>query len=254
MTSENPNAPREHSDKPANPQQDSTKKKQNTVPPTAPPKPAPTPDNSYGPCCCHYQPTHWSWRIVESVGILAVVAYAVITYCQWKDLRHNFEADERSWVKVEFKWTPIQVGTLTGVIGILTNAGKSPITTLYGEGAFEVVDGDKTPSFTLKQHHSTHYEVLLFPSDHSEFPINLMDQTAKQPRSFTAEEVGKLKQGQAYIAAFGWIGYTDQFGLHWYRFCDWRAAAEAPLFGTVKSADCVSWNKIGDGKPDIPIQ
>lgn len=40
---------------------------------------------------------------ISGIGVAGAVVYAVITYFQWRDLRHNFEIDERAWIKVAFK-------------------------------------------------------------------------------------------------------------------------------------------------------
>jgi len=189
------------------------------------------------------------WRILEGLGIVAAIAYAILTYLQWSDLRHNFMVDERSWVKLQPAWAQFDPTHGTGLNVSLVNAGKSTITGLYAEGVFEIVNSSDSPSFSLHKRHSTHSEVLLFPGDTSVFPIQLFDQSTKQPRTLTPDELKAMSEGNMYGAVFGWIVYFDQFGKHWYRFCAWNGAVGVPPNSRAKSGDCVAWNRIGDGKP-----
>jgi hypothetical protein len=195
-----------------------------------------------------------TWKeSLQVVGIAAAIAYAIITYFQWKDLRHNFEADQRAWVKLGYTWPPLNSDRPATMNGLLVNTGKSPITTLYAEGALEVVNSNNPPSFGLHERHSTHGEALLFPGDNSLFPINLYDPTTKQHRAFTPDEIIGLRNGTSYVAAFGVIIYTDHFNVHWYRFCNWTPDY-AMVSGNVNAGECVNWNRAGDGKPTEPFE
>lgn len=46
------------------------------------------------------KPFEWWKTRVEVVALTAGVGYAIVTYLQWQDLRHNFEVDQRAWVSV----------------------------------------------------------------------------------------------------------------------------------------------------------
>jgi hypothetical protein len=193
-----------------------------------------------------------SWKeVLEGIGIVAAILYACITYFQWRDLRHNFEAGERAWVKLGYIWPPLTSDQIATMNGDLVNIGKSPITFLYAEGAFEIVDATNPPSLSIHRARSTHGEAPFFPSDHSQFPILLFDQTTKKPRSFTADEINGLRNGTLYAAVYGMIIYRDQFSAHWYRFCSWNPGYG--VAGTANAGDCVNWNVAGDGKPNVPI-
>src|SRR5579872_5423243 len=39
-------------------------------------------------------------RVLQTTGIIFAIGYAVITFLQWRDLRHNFQVDERAWLDV----------------------------------------------------------------------------------------------------------------------------------------------------------
>src|SRR5262249_28133220 len=111
----------------------------------------------------------------------------------------------------------------------------------------EVVDADKPPSYDMKKPHNQTYVRPVFPGDGSDPPITaeLWDETKNVRRPFTPDEIRRLRNGNAYVAGFGTFLYTDQFGLHWSRFCLWYSYAP----GTFAATSCVDWNFSGDGKP-----
>lgn len=39
-------------------------------------------------------------RVLETIGVIAGIGYAVVTYLQWRNLTHNFEVDQRAWIGV----------------------------------------------------------------------------------------------------------------------------------------------------------
>lgn len=189
---------------------------------------------------------------LEIVGLIAGIVYAVVTVLEWNDLRNNFEADQRSWVKISFGWpTNISPQEIFTPIEFFSNSGKIPITSIRAEGAVEVVPVDKPPSFSLYGNHPGDMESALFPGDKdSGFPIKFVGPDTKQPRPFTAQELDSLRTGSAYVAVFGVVVYNDQFGVHWYRFCDWKNYSPATIHA--RSGPCVEWNLIGDGLKSAP--
>src|ERR1017187_1018967 len=61
---------------------------------------------------------------LERVGIMFGVAYAVTTILQWHDLRHNFEVDQRAWIKTEFMLNA-EIPRVSLPMKVI-NVGKSP--------------------------------------------------------------------------------------------------------------------------------
>lgn len=250
------NRPRKNDKKHQGPQSHSAQQNENT-PGKATMTVNPAPNNANKANTADTKPIPWwaSWKnwkeVLEGIGIVAAILYALVTYLQWKDLRNNFIADERSWIKLGYTWPPLRSNQPAMINGELINIGKSPITFLYAEGVFDIVRSENPPSFSMKRTHSTHSEAPLFPSDHSPFPIALFNQTTKAGRAFTAEEIEGLQKGTHYAVVFGWIVYRDQFRAHWYRFCSWNSYASSP--GTARAGGCVAWNRTGDDQPDVPI-
>jgi hypothetical protein len=143
---------------------------------------------------------------------------------------------------------------MQGCRGVLVNIGKSPITGIHAEAAMEIISFDQRPSFSLKQPHNVHNQANLFPNDSSRFAKMLWDSKTGDPRPFTAEEIGSLTDGTSYLAVFEWIVYTDQFGLHWSRFCGWNPDYSLVRAKGANAISCLGWNRVGDGKSDVPIQ
>lgn len=181
------------------------------------------------------------WRIFEGIGIFAGIGYALITYLQWRDLRHNFEVDQRCWIKTgfvrpELSRSIFQAATTT------TNFGKSTALTLDIELTIEIVPAASAPSLKPPFHEHLHIGTL-FPGDHIEFPAFLM--SGDNRRALTDTEIQSLIDGHTYLSVFGYSIYTDQFGKHWGRFCSWWSFSGLP--NTAYANDCVQWNSVGDG-------
>jgi len=81
---------------------------------------------------------------LERVGILFGIIYAVTTLLQWRDLRHNFEVEQRAWLKVTFGW-PIKPTSI--VLAHIENVGKSPAFDTMSEFVFTVLDKNTPPPF-----------------------------------------------------------------------------------------------------------
>lgn len=195
--------------------------------------------------------------VLQMIGIPFAIGYAIVTYNQWSDSQANFKANERAWIKIQYGWPDDkEVATayhpdwpVSGKAG-LWNEGKSVITRYYGEGSFEILDAKTSPSLTLNNFHSSYIGGPMFPTEESDFPIELFDQQARLPRAFTQSEYDDLRSGKKYVAIYGYLAYADQFGVHWYQFCSWKSytASRADF----NSGECVGFNKTGDGT-DLPF-
>jgi hypothetical protein len=219
------------------------------------PEVPPSQENSAQPKKPWYK-TAQGWKTaLELIAIPFAIGYAVITWLQWKDLRHNFEADQRSWLKIEYAW-PLEMDTFhpdwpASAKAAMWDVGKSAITLVKGEAVFEVLDAKSSPSLSLNNFHSTYVASPLFPSEETDFLIELFNQTTQLPRAFTQEEYDGLRNGTKYVAVFGYVTYKDQFGVHWYQFCSWKSYTTVRV--QVNSGECIPFNKIGDGTTNLPF-
>ena len=184
---------------------------------------------------------------LERIGIVFGIIYAIITFWQWRDLRHNFLVEQRAWVKVVLDWSNF---TTTNKVQVsVTNFGKDTASKARLIARTEIVDSKAAPSFVWKfRPHADDQLSLIFPGDsRAAVAASMLDDNA--PRGLTSEESRALMDGNAYIIVWGFVMYADSFGQHWTRFCDWRDFSKVRTDFYARS--CVVWNSVGDGKsPD----
>jgi hypothetical protein len=106
------------------------------------------------------------WKpVLEIIGLFAAVWYATVTHLQWQDARHNFQVDERAWIKAK---------TLNDINGVimkgsivpwngetlivwpvrLSNVGKSVATDIHSDVMLELLDSQQSPSLDFSKPHS----------------------------------------------------------------------------------------------------
>jgi len=185
------------------------------------------------------------WRILEGLGIAAAIAYAIITFCQWQDLRHNFAIDERAWIKAKVLW-PVQMTDDRIPVQVI-NVGKSVVDTTIMNADIEVVDRASPPSFDRSGWHSVSIFETLFPSDGDVVTVARYHRTEGGEFQLSDSEIKALTKGDSYAAVWGQINYRDQFGEHWTKFCEWKAFTDNMTQFT--AASCTEYNSVGDGKP-----
>lgn len=203
------------------------------------------------------------WKVLfELIAIPFAIGYAVVTFCQWQDLRHNFQVDERALIKAKptkditglfvnnspVPWSgspPLIFWPIT-----MTNIGKSVAVDIHADGVLELLDRNQPPSFSYSPH-TTMDIAAFYPQDIADFTVPFGPINA--PQKFTKEQYDGLMSGNSYLAVFAEITYKDQFGQHWARSCDWMGASTGPktdpLIRAYPSRPCVDWNTFGDGAP-----
>jgi hypothetical protein len=77
-----------------------------------------------------YVYTPWWKTLAEMVGIIAIVAYTIVSYCQWQTAKDTLVASERPWVALDVniggRFTIDASGAHIPVKLILENIGHSP--------------------------------------------------------------------------------------------------------------------------------
>jgi hypothetical protein len=109
--------------------------------------------------------------------------------------------------------------------------------------SLEIVHARAAASYRLHRFHSALFTGPLFPTESTELPVELLGGDDK-PRPFTQDEFDGLHSGALYLVAFGYVAYEDQFGQHWYRFCNWKSYAA--LRTDFHAQACVPFNQVGD--------
>jgi hypothetical protein len=210
--------------------------------------------------------------VIEILTLIFVIIYAGLTgwyawvaYRQWKDLRHNFETDERAWIALSFSFTPdedFRVGdSMTPgkmfdgkVTARYENSGKTPILESESHIWVEILDHDAAPSLSLTGKHLIATSGFIFPSKFEQFHARRHhDDGSEFPP--TDAELADLRSGKDYVAVYGYVVYVDDFGSHWEKFCQWWHYIDPsdPLtfMQYPNTLPCTSFNKIGEG--DSPL-
>jgi hypothetical protein len=187
--------------------------------------------------------------ILEVAAIPFAIAYAVITFYQWQDLQKNFEADQRSWLRV---LSDINPQTIKGnAVGLhFKNFGKVVAESIVIDAVVEVVNSDSAPRLKVEPPLTRAYSGFLFPGDEpaaaSPVPIHPSPQ-GNLP--ITAPEIDNLTKGKTYLAIYGVATYRDHFRKHWTRFCYWSLQTDPLVTFYANAKACTEWNSFGDGPP-----
>jgi hypothetical protein len=190
------------------------------------------------------------WKIFEGLGIIAVIWYAVVTHVEWTDLRHNFEVDQRAWVRFRYALLKDKISE-TDVVNswplTVQNIGKSPARHTFVNAHFEIVPKTAPPTLVFSRQHTQVQVSLLFPTDDNSFPVAL-ESSSDAPHNLSVDEIRELTSGRSYLAVFAQVTYDDQFGEHWTRFCTWKSFGINPS-DRFDASGCIAWNEAGEGKP-----
>jgi hypothetical protein len=221
--------------------------------------------NTEKPQKAWYKTLDWWKKVLEIIAIPFAIAYAIVTYCQWRDIRHNFQVDERAWIKartdediagVYVNSVPVPWNGDTATFPLwtvrLTNIGKSVATDIHSDGILEILGNMQTPSMDFPLAHSQFSLKVLYPQEDTLFPVPVGQ--ISSPVSLTKDEYDKLMSGDDYFVVFTETTYRDQFGPHWSRMCN---ASSGPFDKSksrsfvhgVASKPCSDWNAVGDGQP-----
>lgn len=205
--------------------------------------------------------------LIEVTGVIFLVIYTGVTLFLWFEsrkanrialdaLEHNrvsFQREQRAWVRVKHAtFGRIKMNTIIpGWPLTISNVGKSPALSIFAHAVFEVIDKKSAPSFSYDKPHSAVEMSILFPSDENSFPAQT-GPDANAPIPISQIQVENLLSGNSYLAVFGQVVYTDQFGSHWTRFCAWQSFEQDP--SNFNASSCVTYNSVGDGEPPEPLR
>jgi hypothetical protein len=193
------------------------------------------------------------WKtLFELVAIPFAIGYALVTYCQWHDLRHNFQVDQRAWIQITptIPIPPIDQNTVISKLPVMVkNVGKSAALHCSVETVVDIVSAQYSPDFRFTgKIHGAADVPLIFPGTSAEPVPAMMFMSDGSPRNLTRSEIQSLINGDTYLVLFTEARYDDPFGKHWTHSCTWKDYSRDPK--SVFNADgCVRWNALGDGDP-----
>lgn len=167
----------------------------------------PTPKHPNDPQYKWYKsPQRWKF-IFEVISVFALVAYAIVTFYQWRDLRHNFMIDNRAWVMpFEYKRTTDFTKNVVGANLFYKNTGKTPALDL------QVFVGWATGDTLIPKRD--------IPSDNSPKFALAPDGVGNSAPNIPTAVVKGVMNGNPGGFIFGTIWYKDVFGYaHWNQYC-----------------------------------
>jgi hypothetical protein len=170
------------------------------------------PDNKWNKTLKGWKPT------LECFGIIFAIAYAFITYCQWRDANRNFRLDERAWV------APIHACFEPAITTSLNTDGCGKENSEDTRMQFKVIYKNSGKTFALNSDSSinitTDQNQIQMPSEGTKFR-GLFIQEAIGSVAYgpiTVDEINNFGYRAVYI--YGKIWYDDIFkGRHWTEFC-----------------------------------
>lgn len=165
------------------------------------------------------------WKeLLEVLGILFAIGYAVITYLQWRDLRTNFDTDQRAWISVSVQNNvAVLPGDSIPISFELLNSGKTPAKNIEGDVVVTAVERGQhfiAGDFS-HQHHKVHVGVI-FPNAPLQFSLPVIRYGSDSPEPIVPDGVFRhdLETGQRTLVFYGKIQYNDALGTpHWTHFC-----------------------------------
>jgi hypothetical protein len=203
-----------------------------------------------------YQPPrkkHWRDNFTPPVIATLIISLsgAVISGIALRTANRAFESNRRAWLKADYRFPEYFTALTAAAVQVqIKNVGDSVALNSIAYTNFEIADSQKGPTFTPPFTYQAHLPAI-FPTDTQAFPLT---RTPTNPnglrRALTTTEVEDLLNGKAYIAIFGQVRYSDQFGKHWTRYCAWRQVQGPIIINDVlNTGPCIAWEAVGDGEP-----
>jgi hypothetical protein len=198
---------------------------------------------------CRHEPTPRWWRVIEGIGIAAVVFYAFITWCMWRDSHNNFIADERAWVNVPAPTSYPLNGTSVPVVTQMTNTGKTPARDVEWDVVATVLNKGDEPAlgdFSVGHPHNHLYAGAVFPNAPVPIALPLVHYGPQAADIIVPDDT--LRQdiaiGNRFIIFYGRVTYYDIFGvMHWTQFC---SSSGPGVQDTLKK--CIGYNDVDNNK------
>ena len=160
-----------------------------------------------------YKTIEWWKPRLEILALFFGMGYAVVTYFQWRDLRRNFEADQRAWLGETGTKFDLRIGAIPQISTTFTNTGKTP--------AFHVRTQVVSHAFRSDESFSTTYLPGIVGSDSVVFPGAQITTSPIPLAVVTPDTLNMLTSGQRKVMFYGCVLYDDAFGRpHHSHFCN----------------------------------
>ena len=197
------------------------------------------------------------WKtLFEFLAMVFAIGYAIVTYFQWYDLRHNFKIDQRAWIDFRLK-SPTNgrmdlppVGQEWSIPLQISNTGKTYARDVHVQVRDSLSPINKRTDFNVSGFVLEFGYGFLLPSTPPEIvsiaPTYWAPDGKTQIQIFVDPTIRKqIDEGSKYLDVFGWITYQDIFKKeHSSQFCFFIGSDTAHM--SKAAEDCVNFNKIDD--------
>ncbi len=186
------------------------------------------------------------WVIIGTLSSilisLASVGTAIIALRISSHQLNTMRLEQRAWVKVEHKLQPTAENKPLVADIVIKNTGKTPAKHIAANFRVQIVR--KTDSPEMESGFNFHHVSGILHPDTSltnNVPMMRETQSITNPTLLTKADLAKVESGEAYIAVFGRVTYSDVYGVsHWVNFCDWGYFKPGPY----NALACVGFNDV----------
>jgi hypothetical protein len=209
----------------------------------------PAPKHPDEPCQCRYPSSPSWWRVVEGIGVAAVVFYSFVTWWMWRDSHKNFVVDERAWLTVPAPTAFPLNGTFIPALTQIVNSGKTPARAVEIDVIATVLNKGEEPTlgdFSVGHPHNHVYTGAVFPGAPIPMTAPVVHYGPAMAENIVPDDALRqdIANGKRYIIFYGRITYYDVFGIqHWTQFCTGSGPA---LLDSLKK--CISYNDVDNNK------
>jgi hypothetical protein len=150
---------------------------------------------------------------------LAGIAYAIINYEQWRDADRNFRTDQRAWIEIDKSQhisIPLPSLLYVGLPADMVNRGKTPAMRITAKSNAQVLSISDEPFLTYDSPSAVVTTIpILFQGSSMPFTVGTLVQ-------MSADQRNGLENQRLYIVAWSSVTWLDVFGQHhWLQSCQW---------------------------------
>jgi hypothetical protein len=161
-------------------------------------------------------------KVLEVLAVVIALGYAVVTFCMWRDLKHNFTVDERAWVAAIAISDAPRIDKPFDVVVRIRNTGKTFAKETGVVDAAEPLLQDQSPDFAGELSRKPTSVTVLAPNGDfvSTIHVRLPDDKQTLSKPGLDAMIGELKSERMRLVIHGRITYKDIFDSpHWTTFC-----------------------------------
>jgi hypothetical protein len=188
----------------------------------------------------------FTFLAVVFAGVSALFFYWQLqdTHAQLSEAQKTARLEQQAWIqiaKVNEKMEIHPNEPFTVPIR-MTNTGKIPASKILSDAYLEIVEKDHSPTFDLKRTHAGNFGGVLFPSNKFDIDAKwlLPNSSIANPSVLPQEIYDRLMSGEAYVAVYALLEFSDSYGDHWQRWCQWQGFHT----GEFHAKSCVDFNAV----------